>query len=148
MADYTILIVDYDPRSLERLRRPLEAAGYRVEIAKDGPDGIEQFDLLRPDLTLIEAMLPKIHGFDVCKEIKRTPHGQKTPVVIITSVYRGRRYRSQAMHQYGSDGYLGKPIADEDLLAAVRLMLRRGPRETSGVAAGKPKPKPADTTHS
>lgn len=148
MADYTILIVDYDPRSVERLRKPLEAAGYRVEIAKDGPEGIETFERLRPDLTLIEAMLPKIHGFDVCKEIKRTSHGEKSPVVIITSVYRGRRYRSQAMHQYDSDGYLEKPITDEDLLAAIRVSLRNGPRKPPGAVPRLPRSKPAGSTHS
>jgi len=98
MADYTILIIDYEPRSIERLRAPLVRAGYRVEVAKDGKAGILKFHEIEPAAVIIEAMLPKRHGFEVCQELKQTPHGSRCPVLIATSVYRGRRYRHQAMH--------------------------------------------------
>ena len=64
MSDYTILLVDYDPDSAARLCRPLVRAGYRVEVATDGLAGISRFHELEPDLTLIEAMIPKKHGFE------------------------------------------------------------------------------------
>ncbi|HXV78133.1 MAG TPA: response regulator [Candidatus Polarisedimenticolaceae bacterium] len=119
MPNYTILLIDYDPRGIERLRAPLERVGFRVEVATDGPAGIKRFHQLRPDLTLIEAMLPKKHGFDVCRELKSSIHGQNSAVFIVTSVYRGRKYRSEARHLHGCDEYLVRPISDEDLLAAV-----------------------------
>ena len=70
MADYTILIIDYEPRSIQMLRAPLERAGYRVEVATDGQSGIQKFNALKPSAVIIEAMLPKRHGFEVCRELK------------------------------------------------------------------------------
>jgi TonB family protein len=119
MANYTILLIDYEPRSIERFRDPLVAAGYRIEIATDGISGVEAFHRLNPDMVLVEAMIPKKHGFEVCQELKRTPHGRRTPVLITTSVYKGRKYRTQALHIYGCDEYIEKPIAAEQLLEIV-----------------------------
>jgi CheY-like chemotaxis protein len=124
MADYTILIIDYEPRSIERLRKPLERAGYGVEVAKDGKAGILRFHEIEPAAVIIEAMLPKRHGFEVCQELKQTPHGNRCPVMIATSVYRGRRYRHQAMHLYSCDAYLEKPLVDEDLLSTIETALQ------------------------
>ena len=123
MTDYTILIIDYEPRSIERLRAPLERAGYRVEVAKDGKAGIIMFHKIEPAAVIIEAMLPKRHGFEVCQELKQTPHGNRCAVMIATSVYRGRRYRHQAMHLYSCDAYLEKPLAEEDLLSTIESCL-------------------------
>jgi CheY-like chemotaxis protein len=123
MSDYTILIVDYDPKSIERLRRPLVDAGYRVEVAKNGALGLESFRRSKPAMVLVEAMLPKKHGFEVCQEIKQSEAGRDVPVAIITAVYRGRKYRSQAFHLYKCDEYLEKPFDDAKLLATVRRFL-------------------------
>jgi len=124
MANYTILIIDYEPRSIERLRIPLERAGYTIEVAKDGTAGIQKFHEIKPAAVIIEAMLPKRHGFEVCQELKQTPHGARCPVMIATSVYRGRRYRHQAMHLYACDAYLEKPLTDDDLLSTTEAALR------------------------
>ena len=118
-----ILIIDYEPRGIKQLEDPLTEAGFEVLVAKDGIVGVEVFHEERPDLVLIEAMLPKRHGFEVCGELKKTPHGQRTPVVIVTSVYKGRKYRSQATHQHHCDEYLEKPISPELLLDVVRRLL-------------------------
>ena len=126
MANYTILLIDYEPRSIERFREPLTAAGYTVEIATDGLSGIEAFHRLSPDMVLVEAMIPKKHGFEVCQELKRTPHGRRTPVLITTGVYKGRKYRTQALHMYGCDEYIEKPIAPEQLLEIVGKFFRSG----------------------
>jgi DNA-binding response OmpR family regulator len=123
MADYTILIIDYEPRSIDRLRVPLERAGYAVEVAKNGMEGIRKFHALEPAAVIIEAMLPKRHGFEVCQELKQTPHGSRCPVMIATSVYRGRRYRHQATHLYSCDAYLEKPLTDEDLLSTIETSM-------------------------
>ena len=118
-----VLIIDYEPRGIKQLSDPLESAGYDIRVAKDGIAGIKAFDAEKPDLVLIEAMLPKRHGFEVCQELKRTDHGRRTPVVIVTSVYKGRKYRTQAFHQYGCDEYLEKPVALELLLETVERLL-------------------------
>jgi DNA-binding response OmpR family regulator len=103
MPDYTILVVDYEPRSIEHFTRLFENAGYRVEVARDGLAGRTKFGQIRPDLTLIEAMLPRKNGFDLCQELKQTDHGKQSPVLIITGVYKGRKYRWEARHHYGCD---------------------------------------------
>lgn len=140
MADYTILLIDYEPRSIERISSLFEDEGYRVEVARDGISGIEAFESTRPDLTLIEAMLPLKHGFEVCRELKRTPHGQVSPILIITGVYKGRKYRWQARYDYGCDEYIEKPVTDDTLLHLVRTFLKR--RSAAGGKA--PEAVPAD----
>jgi DNA-binding response OmpR family regulator len=123
MANYKILIADYEPRGIQQLSEPLETAGYRVEVAKDGLRAIEAFNTFKPHLTLIEAMLPKKHGFEVCQELKKTQHGSMTPIVIVTSVYKGRKYRTQALHHYGCDEYIEKPIAGDKLVETVHRLI-------------------------
>jgi TonB family protein len=136
MANHTILLIDYEPRSIERFRQPLTAAGYRVEIATDGVAGVDAFHRLNPDMVLVEAMIPKKHGFEVCQELKRTPHGRRTPVIITTGVYKGRKYRTQALHIYGCDEYIEKPIAAEQLVAIVeRFLSNTTPASREPVAA-------------
>ena len=112
-----ILLIDYDPESIESTRGPLVRAGYEVEVANDGIAGVEAFERLKPDLVLIEPMVPKKHGFQVCQEIKSTAEGRNTPVLITTGFYRGRKHRDEALESYGCDDYLEKPIAEELLLS-------------------------------
>ena len=123
MPDYTILLIDYDPRSIERTSGLLVGAGYSVEVAKNGIEGLAAFKRLDPGLVLVEAMLPKKHGFEVCQEIKQSPEGADVPVVIFTAVYKGRKYRSQAFHLYKCDEYLEKPVPDDRLLEAIGKLL-------------------------
>jgi DNA-binding response OmpR family regulator len=139
---HKILIIDYEPRSVERLRGFLSKAGYEVEVAADGVAGIQAFEKVRPDVTLIEAMLPKKHGFEVCQELKKTAHGKRTPIIIITSVYKGRKYRNEALHIHGCDDFLEKPIDEERLLTAVRKCLSGSSPE---VRSPSPPPKPVVT---
>jgi CheY-like chemotaxis protein len=129
MPDYTILLIDYDPVSAERLRRPLARAGFGVEIATDGLSGISRFHEIEPDLTLIEAMIPKKHGFDVCKELKQTAHGQRSGVWILTSVYKGRKHRTAAFFNYKCDEYLEKPISEDALMEAVNRFFEQRARQ-------------------
>jgi len=135
MANNTILLIDYEPRSIERFRDPLIAAGFSVEIATDGISGIEAFHRLNPDMVLVEAMIPKKHGFEVCQELKKTPHGRVTPVIITTGVYKGRKYRTQALHIYGCDEYIEKPIAPAQLLEVVGKFLTLNASATSAGGA-------------
>ena len=130
-----ILIIDYEPRGIKQLSEPLEQAGYEILVAKDGVSGAQTFEMEKPALVLIEAMLPKRHGFEVCQEMKLTEHGRDTPIVIVTSVYKGRKYRTQAIHQHGADEYLEKPVASELLLSTIERLL-----------SGTPQPVPSTLT--
>ena len=125
MPDYTILVVDYEPRSITKLTSLFTGAGYHVEVARDGLSAIDKFRVLRPDLVVMEAMIPRKHGFDACAAIKKTPNGKVTPVLILTGVYKGRKYRWQARYQHGCDEFIEKPVADDLLLDAVTRLLGR-----------------------
>jgi DNA-binding response OmpR family regulator len=140
MSQYTILLVDYDPRSIERTTQPLEAAGFKVEVSKDGLAAMTAFETLKPDLVLLEAMIPKKHGFEVCGELKKTPAGQDTPIIIITAVYKGRKYRMQAMHLHGADAYVERPVPDEELISICREHVR------GGESPSAPAPAPSKAT--
>ena len=115
-----ILVVDYDPKILGSLEDILAESGYVVETAKDGIAALAAFKQFHPDLVLLEAMIPKKHGFEVCQEIKKSAEGKKIPVIITTSVYKGRKYRSQAMHVHGCDEYVEKPCTPESILEIVK----------------------------
>ncbi len=134
-----ILIIDYEPRGIKQMYEPLKNAGHEILLAKDGVTGFEIFLKENPDLVLIEAMLPKRHGFEVCLDMKSSEHGS-TPVIIVTSVYKGRKYRTQAVHQYKCDEYLEKPLAPEKLLETVDRMLPDGAKPTQAAPAEEAAP--------
>jgi TonB family protein len=123
LSKTTVLLIDYEPASIDQMKAPLLAAGYHVEVVMDGVAGLKAFTELKPDLVLIEAMIPKKHGFEVCQEIKNTTDGKRTPVVIATSIYKGRKYRNQALQNYGCDEYLEKPVGSEQLMEVCHKLL-------------------------
>jgi DNA-binding response OmpR family regulator len=135
-----ILIIDYEPRGIKQMSDPLTEAGYEVLVAKDGLQGITAFETEKPDLVLIEAMLPKRHGFEVCQELKQTPQGRDTPIVVVTGVYKGRKYRTQAIHQHGAADYLEKPVPAELLLSTVDRLLSGKPQAVPATPATQVKP--------
>ena len=128
MPGKRILLVDYDPRSLTHTREVLEGAGFDVSTCGDGLTAIDQFKSLAPDLVLLSAMLPKMHGFEVCSNIRKLPGGDKTPVVIITDVYKGKRYRVDAINKYGATEYIEKPIEDSNLVTILQGLVRENGR--------------------
>ncbi len=123
MAASKILIVHYDPRSLDRLRKTLEEHDFEVTVARDGTTAMAAFLEIEPDLVLLEAMLPKVHGFEVCADLKKTRRGRQTPVVVMSTVYKGRKYRDEAIHTHGADAYIEMPLADAELVATLRRSL-------------------------
>ncbi|MCI0417492.1 response regulator, partial [bacterium] len=124
MGNKRILVVDYDPKSLSHTRDILQTAGFEVVICSDGLSALDHFRTMNPDLVLLSAMLPKMHGFEVCSNIRKIPGGEKTPVVIITDVYKGKRYRLDAINKYGATEYIEKPIADSNLVSILQNLIR------------------------
>ncbi len=118
-----ILIVDYDPKIISKFTGFLESQGFQVESSQDGNTAIETFEKLKPDLVLLAAMLPKMHGFEVCQKIRASEHGRDIPVIINTGVYKGRKYRDQALHKYRANEYLERPFPNEKLLEAINNAL-------------------------
>ena len=125
MNNRKILLIDYDPTSISRTATPLTNAGYSVEVAKDGLSGLAAFERMKPALVLVEAMLPRKHGFEVCQEIKAKPGGKATPVLITSAVCRGRKYRMDALQIYGCDEYIEKPIPDAELVSMIERLIQQ-----------------------
>ena len=105
-----VLIIDYDPRAIKALSDPIENAGYIVVQSADGHQGMIDYKAHKPDLVIAEAMIPKMSGFDLCAEVRKSD--KETAFIIVSSVYKGRRYRSQAIHQCGATDFVEKLKAD------------------------------------
>jgi DNA-binding response OmpR family regulator len=118
MSEKKILIVDYDKQSLERMRALFSTQNMEVITAADGLEAYEFFKKEKPDLIVLEAMLPKLHGFNLTQRIYKETRGS-VPVVIVTSLYKGPQYRNEALRTFGASGYFEKPFSDEKLLNTV-----------------------------
>lgn len=125
-----ILVIDYDQGALASLQGILIKEGYQVVTAGDGQAGWDKFNKESPDLVLMEAMLPKVHGFELCQRIT-SERNSLAPVFIMTGVYKDRVYRTEALRTYGASEYFEKPLKMAELLASIEAVL------------GKPERKPA-----
>jgi len=117
-----ILLIDYDQSALASLQGILIKEGYQVVTAGDGQAGWDKFNRESPDLVLMEAMLPKVHGFELCQRITSERNSQ-TPVFIMTGVYKDRVYRTEALRTYGASEYFEKPLKMAELLASIEAVL-------------------------
>lgn len=119
-----ILVVEDDPVNQMILVDFLAANGYELVAAASGPEGIELFEHELPDLMLVDVQLPRKNGFEVVREIKSTPAGRGTPMLLMSAVYSDRDQTTR-IEKLGSlaDGYLSKPFDLVQLLAQVRQLL-------------------------
>jgi DNA-binding response OmpR family regulator len=120
-----VLVVEDEAAMRLALEDVLAAAGYRVLTAADGAAGLELALEEKPDLVLLDVMLPKLDGLSVCAELRRRVPA--VPVLMLTA--RGRVEDRVAGLDTGADDYLVKPFSTDELLARVRALLRRGQRQ-------------------
>lgn len=116
-----ILVVDDDQAVRDSLRRSLSFNGYTVTMAEDGEKALELISSDRPDLVVLDVMMPKLDGLDVCRELRS--RGDDIPVLMLTA--RNSVSERVSGLDAGADDYLPKPFALEELLARVRSLLRR-----------------------
>lgn len=119
----SILVVDYDAQNLEELAQYFQNKNFRVLKARDGQTAYEIFKKENPDIIILEAILPKIHGFDLTKKIYQESGG-RTPIIIVTGLYKGPQYRHEALTSLGASDYFEKPVDPDRLLSAVVNLLR------------------------
>jgi len=121
-----ILIVDDEPEMLRGLEDNLRFEGYQTVSAINGEDGLARALSDAPDLVLLDVMMPKMSGWDVCRELRR--RGVDVPVIMLTA--RGAETDRVQGLELGADDYVTKPFSLRELLARVRAVLRRpGPRQ-------------------
>jgi len=121
-ADATILVVEDEESFVEALTVGLTREGFRVRVARDGVQALQQFDLVHPDLVLLDVMLPLISGVDVCREIRSRSN---VPIIMVTA--KTSEIDTVVGLEIGADDYVSKPYRLRELVARMRAALRRAP---------------------
>jgi two-component system response regulator RegX3 len=119
----TILVVEDEESFVEALTVGLKREGFRVRVARDGVEALELFDLVQPDLVLLDVMLPRISGIDVCRAIRTR---STVPIIMVTA--RSSEIDTVVGLEVGADDYVSKPYRLRELVARMRAALRRAPR--------------------
>ena len=120
----TILIADDEPNIVISLEYLLQREGYRVLVARDGQEALDTIAAQRPELVLLDVMLPKVSGFDVCQAIRNDPALAGMRIVMLTA--KGRDVEMSKGIALGADAYVTKPFSTQDLLAQIRTQLGGG----------------------
>lgn len=128
MMNNRILIVEDDPAMSVALRDGFEFEKYAVEMAADGEEGLRLAARGAHDLMILDVMLPKKSGLDVCKELRK--NGSSTPIIMLTA--RGQEIDKIVGLKLGADDYVTKPFSFMELLARVEAVLRRVTRTAAG----------------
>lgn len=123
MAKKRILVVDDELDLVQMLRVRLEAQGYEVSQAYDGEEGLEKAKREKPDLVLLDLMLPKMDGYKVCGLLKKDTRYAKIPIVMFTA--RAQETDGKLGLECGADAYLTKPFDALTLLAKIQELLDR-----------------------
>lgn len=126
MSTPTVLIVEDEPSFVEALRIGLGREGFRVEVARDGLEALEMFDVVDPDVVLLDVMLPKVSGLDVCRRLRLR---STVPIVMVTA--KGGEIDTVVGLEVGADDYVTKPYRIRELVARIRAVMRRRPRQRS-----------------
>jgi DNA-binding response OmpR family regulator len=129
-----ILVADDSPNIREILQMNLETLGYEVITAEDGERALQQFGKEHPDLMIVDVMMPKINGFQICRKVKSNPATQATPVILLTA-------RSQQEDVFwgkdcGADEYVTKPFSTKELEKTIARLLKRRQDQQAGRATG------------
>lgn len=122
-----ILIVDDEPDILEFLKYNLQKEGFQVIVASDGEEGIAAAQRERPDLIILDIMMPKLDGVEVCRQLRSRPEFDKTLIAFLTA--REEDYSQIAALENGGDDYITKPIRPRVLISRIRALLRRSDRQ-------------------
>lgn len=120
MSNEKILIVDDDQNICELLRLYIEKEGYQSVIANDGEQAVKLFLQENPDLVLLDIMLPKMDGWQVCREIRKT---SECPIIMLTA--KGEVFDKILGLELGADDYVVKPFEAKEVVARIRAVLRR-----------------------
>ena len=122
MSDQKILIVDYDAKSLENMVDLFSSYKFEIVTAVDGQEAYDKFKSEKPNQILLEAMLPKLHGFDLTQKIYKETKG-RIPIVIVTGLYKGTQYKNEAIRSFGAADYFEKPFDKDKLVKSVLNLL-------------------------
>jgi two-component system phosphate regulon response regulator PhoB len=120
MTTPTVLVVEDEASFVEALSIGLRREGFHVEVAMDGFEALERFDLVKPDLVLLDVMLPRISGIDVCRQLRKR---SQVPIIMVTA--KGAEIDTVVGLEVGADDYVTKPFHTKVLLQRVKALQRR-----------------------
>jgi DNA-binding response OmpR family regulator len=123
----TILAVDDDDHILNLMRQILQARRYRVVTASAGREALTRVKETMPDLVVLDGMLPEVHGFEICRQLKTSERFRHIPVILVSAVHIGWRFAADVKEKYGADDYIEKPFENAEFLRRVETLLNRAP---------------------
>jgi two-component system response regulator RegX3 len=115
-----VLLVEDEESFVDALLIGLKREGFRVEVARDGFEALDRFDAVRPDIVLLDVMLPRISGIDVCRQLRKRT---QVPIIMVTA--KGAEIDTVVGLEVGADDYVTKPYRIRELVARMRAVLRR-----------------------
>lgn len=122
-----ILLVDDDPDFVEAVRVIVESGGYNVRVAYDGKEGLEAVAEEKPDLIVLDVMMPVMNGHEACSELKKNPDTAKIPVILLTAVadrVTTSTYTHRDMLESEAEDYMPKPVEPAELLELIKSWLK------------------------
>ena len=122
MTQHTVLVVEDEESFIEALLIGLDKEGFRVEVARDGLEALAKFDIVHPDIVLLDVMLPRMSGIDVCRQLRKKSH---VPIIMVTA--KAAEIDTVVGLEVGADDYITKPYRLRELVARMRAVLRRAP---------------------
>ena len=120
----TVLIVEDEESFVDALTVGLEREGFRVRVARDGVEALDLFDIVRPDVVLLDVMLPRLSGLDVCRQLRNR---SSVPIIMVSA--KTGEIDTVVGLEVGADDYVPKPFRLRELIARIRAVLRRAPVE-------------------
>ena len=132
MESYKILLVDDEPDILDFLRYNLVKEGYQVFTAHDGVEGLKLAGQIKPHIVILDIMMPKMDGVEVCQQIRNHPEMGNPLIVFLTA--RDEDYSQIAALEVGGDDYITKPIRPRVFISRIKALLRRFERKEEGAA--------------
>jgi two-component system, OmpR family, response regulator RegX3 len=125
----SVLLAEDEESFVDALVLGLAREGFEVSVARDGPEALAQFEAIQPDLVLLDIMLPKLSGIDVCRAIRAR---SAVPIIMVTA--KGTEIDTVVGLEVGADDYVSKPYRLRELVARMRAVLRRSPTRRDGLA--------------
>lgn len=134
MAKGKLLLIDDEKEFVDTLAIRLEAKGYNIIKAFDGKEGLEKAHLEKPDLIILDVIMPEMSGFDVCEKLKIDPRFNKIPVILLTAKFQPSDI--EFGKEMGAEAYLTKPIELDELSGKIAELLKK-----KGIDLGEGRPK-------
>lgn len=122
MTQHTVLVVEDEESFIDALLIGLDKEGFRVEVARDGLEALAKFDIVHPDIVLLDVMLPRMSGIDVCRQLRKK---SQVPIIMVTA--KAAEIDTVVGLEVGADDYITKPYRLRELVARMRAVLRRSP---------------------